>query len=181
MKKVLILLVVLMCSAGCEALFGPDNSDFGRRHPIPDGMDVNIPLPVEWSVKDGEIEASYTEAGVYENVTDTYLQVWEGFQGGIYQYDFYYGPLPAGEIFLRCYEVTENIPLSESRLTQASTVEISATTTFSCLVNKQEFVIYEGVWGEYYAARIEVWFKNAETLQERKLLEKVYRVEGWQR
>lgn len=45
----------------------------------------------------------------------------------------------------------------------------------------EEDNIYEGDWDDYYAARIEVWFKNAETNQESKLLEKVYRVEGWMR
>ncbi|MBP5375589.1 MAG: hypothetical protein J6Y38_04560 [Bacteroidaceae bacterium] len=48
-------------------------------------------------------------------------------------------------------------------------------------MDKQEFTIYEGVWDDYYAARVEVWFKDAETRKERKLVEKVYRVEGWQR
>lgn len=46
---------------------------------------------------------------------------------------------------------------------------------------QQEFTIYEGDWGDYYAARIEVWHKDAQTGMERKLMEKVYRVEGWMR
>jgi len=112
---------------------------------------------------------------------NTYLSIRNGMQGGIYTYDFYYGPLPAGEIFLRCFEVTENIPLSEDRLTRSSKVKINRTKSFSKLVNEQQFTIYEGVWKDYYAARIEVWFKNAATQEEKKLVEKVYRVEGWQR
>ena len=39
----------------------------------------------------------------------------------------------------------------------------------------------KAIGGDYYAARIEVWHRNAETKQEMKLLEKVYRVEGWMR
>jgi hypothetical protein len=99
----------------------------------------------------------------------------------MYKYDFYYGPLPAGDIYLRCFEVTKNIPLSEDRLTESSRVNIGSTTSFTKLANKQEFTIYEGDWGDYYAARIEVWYKNAATKQEKKLHEKVYRVEGWMR
>ena len=112
---------------------------------------------------------------------DSYLQIWDGSQGGIYNYDFYYGPLPAGEIYLKCFEVTEDIPLSDYRLKKASMVQINGTSTFSKLVDKQEFTIYEGVFHDYYAARIEVWFKDAKTGDEKKLLEKVYRVEGWMR
>lgn len=153
------------------SFFGPDRSDFGRTHPIPDGLEYNMPLTYD----------SEQTAVVDSNNPDAFLQLWNGLQGGNYFYDFYYGPLPAGEIYLRCYEVTENIPLSESRLQQATAVVTDATTSFSQLVKHKEFTIYEGVWGEYYAARVEVWFKNAETSQESKLLEKVYRVEGWQR
>ena len=35
--------------------------------------------------------------------------------------------------------------------------------------------------GIYYAAKIEVWHKDAKTGRETKLMEKVYRVEGWMR
>ena len=110
---------------------------------------------------------------------DAFLQV-RGYYGE-YSYDLFYGPLPAGEVFLRCYEATKNIPLSEDRLTERSKVAIDSTITFSQLVHNKSFTIYEGDWEDYYAARIEVWFKNKETKEECKLLEKVYRVDGWMR
>ncbi|MBR5035250.1 MAG: hypothetical protein IKX71_08075 [Bacteroidales bacterium] len=166
-----LALVVVLGILVVYALFGPDKSDFGRTHPIPEGIEYSVPYP----------ERTQSEVAVDIDDPASWLQIWDGLQGGIYLYDFYYTPLPAGEIFLRCYEVNDNIPLSESRLKKASTVIIGATASFLQLVNHQQFSIYEGVWGEYYAARIEVWFKNAETSQESKLLEKVYRVEGWQR
>ena len=151
------------------ATLGPDG--FGKDHPIPDGLKCNIPL----------VEDSCSTAPVDSLDSNTYLVIWNDIQGGMYKYDFYHGPLPAGEIFLRCFEVTENIPLSEDRLEESSRVEIDSTTSFSKLVNKQEFTIYEGDWEDYYAARVEVWHRNAATKQERKLLEKVYRIEGWMR
>ena len=55
-----------------------------------------------------------------------------------------------------------------------------ATDSFSCLVRNKEFIIYEGDWSEYYAARIEVWFKDKKG-NKRKLMEKFYTVEGWSR
>ena len=99
----------------------------------------------------------------------------------MYTYDFYYPALEEGEIFLRCYEATENVPLSEERISVASRVATPSTTSFSRVVEGRRFIIYPGDWGDYYAARIEVWHKDAKTGKERKLMEKVYRVEGWQR
>ena len=148
---------------------GPDG--FGKDHPIPEGLEYNLPLPFE-SEKVEPVDSLNNQ---------TYLQIWNDIQGGLYKYDFYYGSLGRGEIFLRCYEVTSNMPLSEDRLIEESRVKVSPQKQFGQVVNKQSFTIYEGDWDDYYAARIEVWFKNAETNQESKLLEKVYRVEGWMR
>ena len=144
---------------------------FGKEHPIPEGMEYEIPLnenaPVEVIV-DGFSEKEC-------------LQVWNDFQGGLYQYSFYYPELPDGDVFLRCFEVTENIELSTSRLRKASTVKVIDHTEFGMIADKQNFTIYEGDWGDYYVARIEVWHKNASSGEETKLLEKIYRVEGWMR
>ena len=144
---------------------------FGKEHPIPEGMEYEIPLkeiaPVDLII-DGFSEKEC-------------LQVWNDFQGGLYQYSFYYPELPDGDVFLRCFEVTENIELSTPRLRKASTVKVIDHTEFGMIADKQNFTIYEGDWGDYYAARIEVWYKNARTGKETKLLEKIYRVEGWMR
>ena len=163
------------------AMSAPDG--FGRDHPIPEGLTYNLPLQrYHW---DDSLAVSVVDTDSVVTVdtlnADTYLQIWDGIQGGIYLYDFYYGPLPAGEIYLRCFEVTENIPLSESRISEDSRAKIRPTTAFSKVVDKQKFTIYEGDFYDYYAARIEVWFKDADTKKERKLMEKMYRVEGWMR
>ena len=165
----IVIFLVLSLPIGIAAMSTPDG--FGKEHPIPDGLEYNLPFA----------EDSCSIVSVDSLNTNTYLNVWKGVQGGMYKYDFYYGPLPAGDIYLRCFEVTKNIPLSEDRLTESSRVNIGSTTSFIKLANKQEFTIYEGDWGDYYAARIEVWYKNAATKQEKKLHEKVYRVEGWMR
>ena len=156
---------------------------FGKDHPIPEGLAYNLPHRTEYVYDSiSEILSPVPDSVVVDTLNaDSYLQIWNGSQGGIYNYDFYYGPLPAGEIYLKCFEVTEDIPLSDYRLKKASKVKINGTSTFSKLVDKQRFTIYEGDWFDYYAARIEVWFKDAKTGDEKKLLEKVYRVEGWMR
>ncbi len=171
----ILILIVSFLFAIREAFhsaFGPDNDDFGKRHQIPAGLVYNQPM---------ELRDSVLAAPADSLATDSYLQVFNGFQGGIYLYDFHYPSLPAGEIYLECYEVTENIPLSKKRILEKGKVEIAATDSFCKLVNKQKFTIYEGVWGDYYAARIEVWHKDVTTKKRRKLVEKVYRVEGWER
>ena len=160
---------ILLIPLTLSAMSGPDG--FGKDHPIPEGLEYNLPLPFE-SEKVEPVDSLNNQ---------TYLQIWNDIQGGLYKYDFYYGSLGRGEIFLRCYEVTSNMPLSEDRLIEESRVKVSPQNQFGQVVNKQSFTIYEGDWDDYYAARIEVWFKNAETNQESKLLEKVYRVEGWMR
>lgn len=165
----ILIVILLWMPLVMGAMMGPDG--FGRKHPIPDGLEFNIPLDPD-SGKVVSIDSLDIE---------TYLQVWSEFQGGIYNYDFYYPALPAGEVFLRCYEVSQNIPLSEDRLPERSTVSVGATSSFSRIVTQKEFKIYEGDWDDYYAARIEVWFRDAESKQEKKLCEKVYRVEGWMR
>lgn len=175
-----LITILVVCALSIPMVFinlyAPIPDDFGRRHSIPDRLEYTIPF-----------EEYSDPAVVIDSLdTDTYLQIWDSFQGGIYKYDFYYGPLPAGEIFLRCYEATKDIRLSAKtafgdRIYDESKVAIDSTYSFSKLVNQQRFTIYEGDWGDYYAARIEVWHKNAQTGQETKLMEKVYRVEGWMR
>ena len=166
-----VIVIVAFYSSLPLLLYGPLTDDFGKNHSIPEGQDYSIPF---------DMESREMESADSLN-TDTYLQIQNDYQGGIYQYDFYYGALPEGEIYLKCYEVTENLPLSEERILEESKVSIERSTSFTQLVSKQRFTIFEGEWGDYYAARIEVWHRDADTQQEQKLCEKVYRVEGWMR
>lgn len=165
-----IYFIYLLC-IGIEQMFNPGPDDFGKEHPIPTTLAYNIPFE----------EREELPCPIDSIASNTWLQIWNDFQGGMYTYDFYYPALEEGEVFLRCYEATENIPLSPERISAASMVATPSTTSFSKIVEKQCFKIYPGDWGDYYAARIEVWHKDAKTGKERKLMEKVYRVEGWQR
>lgn len=166
-----IIIIAFTYISAVIALYGPSKDDFGRNHPIPEGLDYSIPLDMD----------TQQMASVDSLDTDSYLQIQNNFQGGMYLYDFHYGALPAGDIYLKCYEITENLPLSAERILETSKVSIDRSTSFTRLVSKQRFTIYEGEWGDYYAARIEVWHIDSETRQESKLYEKVYRVEGWMR
>ena len=167
----MVIIIAFTFISAIMALYGPLTDNFGKNHSIPEGQDYSIPY---------EMEFRQMESADSLNI-DSYLQIQNDIQGGMYLYDFYYGALHAGDIYLKCYEVTENLPLSEERILEASKVSIERSTSFTQLVSKQRFTIYEGEWGDYYAARIEVWHRDADTQQEQKLYEKVYRVEGWMR
>ena len=162
--------IYLLC-LGISLAFNPGPDNFGKEHPIPAHLEYSIPL-------DEREELSFP---IDSTAQDTWLQIWNDFQGGMYTYEFHHPALEEGWIYLRCYEATENIPLSPERISAASMVATPSTTSFSKVVEKQSFTIYPGDWGDYYAARIEVWYKDAKTGKERKLMEKVYRVEGWER
>lgn len=145
-------------------------TSFAKNHPIPEGLAYFKP----------KAEGEDLQEGVNYADSTTFLQLRRSFQGGIYEYSFYYPSLPEGTIWLQCYEVTENLPLSKSRITRKSCQEVKGTDHFACIVNAKEFTIYEGDWGDCYAARIEVWFMDKKG-RKRKLLEKIYGVEGWMR
>lgn len=156
------------------AMTGSDG--FGKKHPIPDGLEYY--LPIERTMDDYN-KNTFPSVNVDSLNSTSFLQVWGQF--GSYYYDFYYNAIPAGEIFLRCFEVTDNIPLSEDSLPKETTVQVELTYSFSKLVEKKRFTINEGDYHDYYAARFEVWHRNATTGDETKLLEKIYRVEGYMR
>lgn len=159
-----------------------DPSDgFGKEHPKPEGLEYSIPLGIKSEVIDGEWNTLFEEPLVDSTDTASYLQIWKDYEGGRYTYDFSYPALPAGTVFLKCYEAGDNIPLSTDVMRRNTFVPCTATLSFSTLVNKREFVIYEGDWGDYYAVRVEVWHRDSVTHQESKLMEKVYRMEGWMR
>ena len=165
----IFFLYILMI--GFELAFNPGPDNFGKEHTIPAQLDYNLPL----------LEGEELLHPIDSIASNTWLQIWNDVQGGMYTYEFHHPALEEGWIYLRCYEATKNIPLSPERISATSMVATPSTTSFSKLVEGQRFTIYAGDWGDYYAARIEVWHKDANTGKERKLMEKVYRVEGWER
>ena len=152
---------------GFVGMGAPDK--FAQSHPIPEGLNYCIPTQEGGSPL------------VEENDTTTWLQVWDG--RGVYKYDFYTNSLPAGVVYLKCFEVGKNVPLSEDEswyaISNITAVPHSEIKQFDCIVHRKQFTIYEGDWEQYYAARIEVWHRDSLTNKEYKLTEKIYRVEGW--
>jgi len=104
------------------------------------------------------------------------------FQPGIYDAEIRVNPGEPGMVYLKAFEVTRGTPLSAGDLkeysgeytgwSQDKKEQFLSNTTFS---------IYEGDWGKPYAARFEVWFAPDSGRPERRLLEKNFKIEGWQR
>ena len=82
MGSFLISLIITSISALVSlflVMYYPLNDPFGEKHPIPQDMEFNIPLDME--SHDNPVADSLD--------TDSYLQIRNDFQGGIYLYDFY--------------------------------------------------------------------------------------------
>lgn len=105
-----------------------------------------------------------------------------GMQPGIYGVAYSLNPGEPGSVYLKAFEVTKGTPLSVDRLERASKTRMTWSTESSERFGAQAgFTIYEGDWGKPYAARFEVWFKPDSGKTERKLAERIFKIEGWQR
>ncbi|MBQ7693882.1 MAG: hypothetical protein IJT50_02045 [Lentisphaeria bacterium] len=103
-------------------------------------------------------------------------------QGGIYEGAVWCNPGERGTIYLKAFEITKGTPLSVQRLELSSNcVSGWSDDPREQYFNAMNFTIYEGRWGQYYGARFEVWFKPDSGGPERKLFEKNYKIQGWER
>lgn len=105
-----------------------------------------------------------------------------GMQPGMYGVAYSLNPGEPGVVYLKAYEVTQGTPLSADALASKSKARLTwSSDPAERFGDKAGFTIYEGDWGKPYAARFEVWFKPNAAKRERKLAERVYKIEGWQR
>lgn len=186
-----VLFVGLLFLSAISAVAGMvaniDGEDlFGREHPIPDTLHCELPLVDYDHIYYGMNDTVGTFKKAVTPVIDslnslTYLQVHEGSQPGIYEYDLYAPALSDGYVFLKCYEVTEDLRLSEQRITERTKVPFAGHDSFGQIVSRREFTIYEGSWDEPYAVRVEAWHHDKVLHQNRLLTSKIYKLEGWMR
>ena len=110
------------------------------------------------------------------------IRLLTGMQPGIYGVVYALNPGESGSVYLKAFEVTKGTSLSEDRLKQASETRMTwSADPAERFGAKAGFTIYEGDWGKPYAARFEVWFKPDAGGAERKLAERIFKIEGWQR
>lgn len=97
-------------------------------------------------------------------------------------YDFYmwHKPTEMGETYIKAFELTKNQRLSEWKLTNRTKNLISELSDDYKLFTGRT-VIDEGTFEKYYPARFELWFKSEKDGAEKKLTEKSYLIDGWDR
>lgn len=110
------------------------------------------------------------------------FQLVNGMQPGIYEVAYSLNTGEPGSVYLKAFEVTKETPLSVNRLKMASktrlTWSINPSEHFGATAG---FTIYKGDWGKPYAARFEVWFEPDSRTGDRKIAERIFKIEGWQR
>lgn len=185
------LMGVLLIAYAIAAMFfgGLGNGaldNFGKRHPIPEGM--------EYYTTKITPEYGNTAAQTYLDslVVERGIVVIDYGQPGEYRYMANVPAIPEkGKIYLKFYEATTNLPLSEHDVKTSTTllVEPSDTSRIYKMTDKEpnrwnatdEFTIHEGSWGDYYAARVELWYQPESGGEEQLLHSVIYQIEGWSR
>lgn len=165
----LIVLVFLSITLAWNSRF--DSDRFGDNLKIPTNIQINNP-----------IDPNLGDSIMNRKVIKRDFQLYNGLQPGIYSYDFWTGKIDRGTIYLRAYEITQNIELSSDRLLESSSVKVyNPTNNIIKFGMTHHFTIYEGDWGKPYTGKFEVWFKPENGTEERKLFTKNYKIEGWMR
>ena len=139
---------------------------------IPEGIELNIPLGNEYSsLPDSILQIPHVHLA---------FQLYNDFQPGMYKWDFWHTRIDSGVVFLKAFEITQEYPLSVSGIAKSSEVKVyNPTDTTAKFSSEYNFTVYEGDWGQYYAARFEVWFKPSSGSPSKKLTEKIFKIEGW--
>lgn len=110
------------------------------------------------------------------------IELFQSHQPGIYDSQVWVNPGEPGMIYFKAYELTQNTRLSTRELDRYSNEWVGWSDDPSELFfSNTHFTIFEGDWGKPYAARFEVWFVPDSGEPERKLTERLFKIEGWQR
>lgn len=166
---ILIILVFVSIALSWNKRLPPDR--FAEDLIIPTNIKIDKPNNLE--IKNGDISRKQVERD---------FQLYNWFQPGLYTYEFWINKIETGTIYLKAFEITEGYSLSTKNLKVASALKIhNPTKSLRKFRLNSAFTIYEGDWGQPYAARFEVWFKPEKGGKERKLFTKNYVIEGWMR
>lgn len=179
-------IVVLMLTFFCVSfivsftmMFGSSTDIFACGLELPKDVELNYPIDLDTADRADEI---ILDADKMDDFIGAEFQLYSSFQPGLYEYDLWLKSKIDGTVYLKAFEITQNIQLSNSSLRDRSTLEVEATNDKVKKFDlKRHFTIYEGDFGQPYGARFEVWFIQSDGKREFKILEKNYVIEGWMR
>ena len=112
-----------------EHMFLDDEDDFGCNIELPKGTEYSLPK-YKYPWNDSLLK--------FDNLV-IYNQ-----SPGVYDYRFCHLFESSGEIYIKAYEVTDNIRLSSERLKNRSTVNVDKGQQLSCYGPNKAIIIYEG-------------------------------------
>jgi hypothetical protein len=154
---------------------------FDERDPWASNLKIPTDIPIELPA-DLDFDEQRPDSITNRKVTAIDFQLYNSFQPGLFEYDFWTGRIESGTIYLKAFEITQEYALSTDRLPRSSSIKVvNPTDTIKKFSTTSHFTIYEGDWGDPYAARFEVWFRPDDGGVERRLLSKNYKIEGWMR
>jgi len=151
-----------------------DGNGWADNLTIPENIDLNLPKGDGFQTRPDSINA------LVKNEVD--FELYNSFQPGLYEYDVWLNKIENGTVYLKAFEITQEYQLSIGRLLKQSSIKVNnQSDKILKFESNGHFTIYEGDWGKPYAARFEIWFKPNNKDKERKLIEKIYKIEGWMR
>ena len=101
-----------------------------------------------------------------------------GYSG--YNFYFWHKAEQKGELYVRAYELTQDVEIMEKRLPERTKKRISQIDNEYHFFNAST-VIFEGTFDKYYPTRFELWFKPYKNGKAEKLTEIEYLIDGWDR
>ena len=182
-----VLLIIYTFIVSLFAGMGEGAFDnFGKRHPIPEGMEYEETIVEE----KGWYSRNRTQQEWDSIITERKFLL--AGEDGVFRYMVYLPPMDEeGDIYLKMYEATTNLPLSEKVVKNRSNIHILPSDTAIIYQMKENsswsedmreaIVINEGSWEDYYAARTELWFRPTNGGEERLVYSKIFRIEGYSR
>jgi len=99
---------------------------------------------------------------------------------GYYVSETWLNPGEPGMIYLKAFEATHGTPLSVDRIKRTTSEWIGwSADPAEQFFSSSDFTIYEGDFEKPYATRIEVWFVPDSRGPERKLIETIFKINGF--
>ena len=117
------------------------------------------------------------------SVSDSDSTIFEIFgHNGIYNSLIGVNPGESGFIYLKAVDLTDSSQLSASQLKTYTNERVGwSDNPKELFYSNTTFTIYEGGFDTFYVARFEIWFVPDSGKPERKLTEKKYKINGWER
>ncbi len=160
-------------------MFGPETDTFADNLELPKNVKLEYPIDLRMVDNLQGIRPDSIQNQIKDEIS---FQIYNSFQPGLYEYDLWLKSNESGTVFLKAFEITQEIELSVPRLKKSSSIRINNTNgKIKKFGTTDHFSIYEGEWGKPYGARFEVWFNSDNGNKSTKLYEKNYVIEGWMR